>query len=81
MVTVAEKMQPALPVTAQFAEKARKKKPEAEKAATKHSGERKKSDPLLSFCWTGDDSFCFGVICYFHEICKVCQLGYACSSY
>ena len=44
LVTVAEKMQPALPVTAQFAEKARKKKPEAEKAATKHSGERK-SDP------------------------------------
>ena len=35
MVTMAEKMQPALLVTAHPAKKARKRKPEAEMAATK----------------------------------------------
>ena len=35
LVTIAEKMQPALLVTAHLAKKARKRKPEAEKAAMK----------------------------------------------
>ena len=43
LVTMAEKMQPALLVTAQPAKKARKRKPEAEKAATKKALDKERS--------------------------------------
>ena len=43
LVTMAEKMQPALLVTAHLAKKARKRKPEAEKAATKKALDKERS--------------------------------------
>ena len=48
MVTMAEKMQPALLVTAHPAKKARKRKPEAEMAATKKALDKERSQTRVN---------------------------------
>ena len=55
LVTMAEKMQPALLVTAHPAKKVRKRKPEAEKAATKKAldKERSRTKSTLVRCLSG----------------------------
>ena len=59
LVTMAEKMQPALRVTAHPTKKARKRKPEAEKAATKKALDNERSLPESTSvqCLSGGDNW------------------------
>ena len=59
LVTMAEKMQPALLVTAHPAKKARKRKPEAEKAVTKKALDKEKSwtQSTKVRCLSGGDNW------------------------